>query len=169
MPWLGWALLAADALGGAARGISDEAARSRMDQSHWHRDAHAAVRAEIEQLHTALRASLTDAAATARTAIETELTGALAAAAAADHQLRSYRHLLRRLEAATHRVDLMLARRLASLCGIAPQTITRAERTPGSNFRIWRRPVSPAKTSWPTPSGPACAKPLPCTARPVHN
>jgi hypothetical protein len=139
VPWLGWALLAADAVGGAARGISDEAARSRIEESRWQQDAHAAVHAEVDRLRAALAVRLTDAAATARAAIETQLADALAATDAAEEQLRSYRTLLPRLESATWAVDLVLARRLASLSGANAADIERAERAPGRTFDIWVR------------------------------
>lgn len=141
VPWLGWGLLAADAVGGAARGFSQEAERSRIEEALWRKDAQAAVRAEIDRLQMALALQLKDAAQAARSAIETQLAGALAAADAADDQLRSYAALAPRLQAAALDVDLVLARRLAALCRLEPDDITRAERSPGSTFHIWVHPA----------------------------
>ena len=139
VPWLGWALLTADAVGGAARGIADETARSRLDESRWRKDAHATARTEIDRLQKTLSARLASAATDARASIESHLQAALTAADAADSQLQSYRGLLSRIESAVDAVDVVLARRLASLSGAEPDDLTRARRCPGASFEIWAR------------------------------
>jgi hypothetical protein len=137
VPWLGWALLAADAVTGATRAINDDVTASRIERSKWRADAEKAVRTAIDHLERQLRQHLDAAAKESHESIGRHFSDAREVAHQVSQQLGSYQLFLPAVSSAFSQVDLILARRLLALAGHDPNQTVRAERIPNTSFTIW--------------------------------
>lgn len=130
IPFLGWALIAADGVGGGIKEVVQNIGKSKINTHNWQQDAATAARAELRKLQAAVvlavEGGIDQAAADAANHYAT---AALELAQAGRHisSLERYADIA---SSFTGEVDEILVRRLLAISGVDPACVVAVKRMP---------------------------------------
>ena len=143
LPVVGWLLVVADVLAGAARAVNDDVAASELEMQAWRRDAASTVRAELGRLKTRLAERLAEKTSRVRQVASEHFRDAHADVRWLTERLAAISQMQATSPAAREEVDLVLVQRLLDLAGLDGSSVHRARRTPNDRLEVWCDATAP--------------------------
>lgn len=140
LPWLLIAQVAGDALGGAARKISQDIDEARVEHQTWTETTATAAKRELDRIIDKTRAELSTTVVSAKEQVVYQFGRQRVDVAAARDRIRRLRRAQRHVRETVNQCDLVLAKRLVQLVDADPSVVIGARRVPGRALTLWVRP-----------------------------